>query len=234
MSWFPLHRSLIEQSLEYRHLTPSEKLYVVFLVSEFNLRGKFYKSDVETGVTLSISEKTVRRARKTLATMGWLDYKPGFGHKPGDKSVATRYLSLTWPRPQERDFFARIHRYSFQVMLNHLMEGRLVHADVVVWLTLSYWFKKYASSTDERSDVFITMAWLKELANLSNPLQNIERILAVERLFKSELVDNKLHISGFLEYSDPANDENNQSHYQRYLEKLNARIGERKAQFYGK
>jgi hypothetical protein len=44
INWFPLPRSLME-SPDFILSTPAEKLLLLHLASELNLRGSFYKAD---------------------------------------------------------------------------------------------------------------------------------------------------------------------------------------------
>ena len=47
INWFPLSRSMMEDSQEFKGLTVAEKLYYILVLSELNLRGEFYRADLE-------------------------------------------------------------------------------------------------------------------------------------------------------------------------------------------
>jgi hypothetical protein len=80
INWFPLPRSLMENPI-FIMSTPLEKLYLLHIASELNLRGPFYKADLEAAVTLRASEDKIRRTRRSFMRLGWIQAKPGFRSK---------------------------------------------------------------------------------------------------------------------------------------------------------
>lgn len=143
VNWFPLRRGLIE-SPEFAAMTPAEKVYFLYLVSESNLatlqgRNSFYKSDLEVAVTIGLSEDKVRRVRRKFARIAWISVRPGF--RSQGRNMATTYLSIKWastPKEGDGDWFAPLHRFAFAVLLAEVREGTLRHADLVVYTTLCY------------------------------------------------------------------------------------------------
>jgi hypothetical protein len=141
LSWFPLPMAMMKDSQEFRSLTPTDKLYFWRLLSEFNLRGEFYQSELEMAMTLGTSEKTIRRGRKKLIQIGWVIAKPGT-RTGRNQFLATRYLWVKYADLQEEDLFAQMPRHTFNVMLDYLRRSEIKQADIVVYTYLSYWFWK--------------------------------------------------------------------------------------------
>lgn len=112
VNWFPLYKKLMEDSEQFRALTPVEKLYFWLLISEFNARGPFYRADLEFAVTLAISEDKIRRARPKLQKLNWIKVRPGFQSK--GKNVATLYEHVAGAAIVENEHFAQIHRYAIR------------------------------------------------------------------------------------------------------------------------
>jgi hypothetical protein len=90
-NWYPMSKSMMEDSAEFRNLTPAEKVLWLSILSEVNLRGEFYKADLEWAVTLDLSLSKVRQARRKFQALGWLTVKPGY--KAHDVRLATQYYS---------------------------------------------------------------------------------------------------------------------------------------------
>jgi len=87
-NWFPVSRGLLD-SPDFRRLTVHEKLYYVFILSEFNNRGPFYKADLEVAVTLAMSVDKVRVARRKLQRLGWVVARSG--RQVRGRNLATQY-----------------------------------------------------------------------------------------------------------------------------------------------
>jgi len=141
-NWFPLYKSLMEDYREFNLLTPSEKIYLWDLISEFNLRGKFYKSDLELEVILAFSEDTKRKARCKIDNLGWVGIIPGFISK--GKRPATIYLSVRYSTVNKNgDFFSKMHRYAFDSMIAGIPRRIFNHADIVIYIYLNYFYSKF-------------------------------------------------------------------------------------------
>ena len=135
INWFPLPRSLME-SPTFIMNTPVEKLYLLYVASELNLRGPFYKADLEVAVTLRVSEDKIRRARREYMRLGWLSAQPGFRSK--GRHLATRYFATPGAQRKDDDFYAPLHRFTFEALLHSMRLRRLTHADVVTYVYLTY------------------------------------------------------------------------------------------------
>lgn len=209
INWWPVAGSRLE-SPRYESLTTTERLYMEHIVSEYSLRGPFYRSDLEIAVTLGVSEDKVRRARRRvgrptdcalevasvvhrrpLATgFGWVVYAPGW--RSYNQNLATQYVDMPIATVWTGDFFASVHRYSFETRLSHVREKLLTHADVVVWLVLSY---KYWKCRGKREDHRF-FAMKRELSRLSG-IANAPS--CVEHLHKQFTFKGSYHL---FEYSD--------------------------------
>ena len=95
-SWFPFKRELVNNE-NFKQMSPAQRLCFLLLVSEFNLRGSFYKADQEIAVTIHASVDAVRRARKKLEQLGWIETRPGFRDSSG-RGVATTYFNVKFAR----------------------------------------------------------------------------------------------------------------------------------------
>jgi hypothetical protein len=175
LSWFPLSRAMMEESHEFSSLTPTEKLYFWRLLSEFNLRGEFYQSDLEMAKTLGTSEKTIRRGRKKLINLGWVIAKPG-SRTTRNQLLATRYLLLQHAHPEKESFFAQMPRHTFNLMLDYLRRSIFKQADIVVYIYLSYWFLKNRGKYYERDRFYITKDRLRSYTNIGDAVQRIYKI----------------------------------------------------------
>jgi hypothetical protein len=184
VNWWPVTASRLEDP-RYQSLTPADRLYVEYTISSFSQRGSYFESDLEVAVTLGLSEDKIRRARRRVgrpskqaltiasrsgghelgAGFGWVIYTPGF--ISGGRQLATRYLNVPILKVPKRGFFACVHRFTFEALLAQVRMKRLTHADIVVWLVLSY---KYWRCTGKREDhsFFITKRELVRLSGIAN------------------------------------------------------------------
>ena len=192
INWWPITTSRLEDS-DYQHLTPAERLCLEYIISEYSLRGPFTESDLQIAVTLGLSEDKVRRARRRvgratdyilkvasvvyrrpLATgLGWIVYSPGW--RSGTQNLATKYVDVPMATVPKGDFFASVPRYTFEVLLALIRGKKLTHADVVVWLVLSY---KYWRCRGKREDhgFFITKRELSQLSGVPNASACVEHL----------------------------------------------------------
>lgn len=205
-NWFPLTASRME-SAACQKLTAAERLYVEYIVSEFSRRGPFYQSDLEVAVTLGMSEVKVRQARRKVGIepddtrqstarrrgvevpggFGWIVYEHGW--KRGARSQATKYLDAPVAGRKKGDWFASVPRYTFEVLLSSVRAKKLSHADVVVWLVLSY---KYWRCRGNETDhpFFVTK---KELVLLSGVAGAVDCVHHLYRACDNEDEEGRRH-----------------------------------------
>ena len=189
-NWFPLRRSMIEENEDFKGLTVAEKLYYILVLSELNLRGEFYRADLEMAIMLGLSEDKIRRARRKLQGLGWLEAKPGF--KSGGKPVATVYISANWtetPKRGEGEFFATIHRYALETMLRNIRVKKFSHADVLTYIYLCYY--QYKNRGKDHGKFFITKERLKELTDVPKAVE------CVTSLYKGFVFSENSHLFDF-------------------------------------
>lgn len=134
----PFCRAMFDDE-RFQRLTPTEKIYYWFLVSEFNLYGEFVCADSKAAENLSVSLAKIRQARRKLTKMGLIRIQTGF--IKGDRNFATKYCNVEWSRPSQRlkKQFVRMHRQAFEVLLDWIRQKVLTHAEVVVLICLYYW-----------------------------------------------------------------------------------------------
>jgi len=161
INWFPLPRSLMENPI-FIMATPIEKLYLLHIASEINLRGSFYKADLEVAVTLRASEDKIRRSRREFMSLGWITAQPGF--RSGGRHLATRYLAVPGAERKDDDFYAPLHRFTFEALLNRVRAWRLTHSDIVVYVYLTY--LKTRNRPDE-DWFFVTKRELRDLTGVT-------------------------------------------------------------------
>lgn len=165
MSWFPVHTEQIENPA-FHKLTPTQKLYMWFIISEFNLRGQFYMSDLQVAITIGAKEETIRKARPKLQDFGFIETKPGFRGADG-RGVATTYLAVPWartPKKGEGKQYKPQHRYTFESLLERIRYNIFSIQDVVVYVYLNY-FRQFHEKNDG-DGFYISKSQLKELTNI--------------------------------------------------------------------
>ena len=192
INWWPVTASRLEDP-RYRSLTTTERLYLEYIISEYSLRGPFCRSDLEIAVTLGLSEDKVRRARRRvgratdyilkvasevhcrpLATgFGWVVYMPGW--RSGTQNLATKYVDVPMATVPKGDFFASVPRYTFEVLLALVRGKKLIHADVVVWLVLSYMYWRCRGKREDHC-FFITKRELSQLSGVPNASACVEHL----------------------------------------------------------
>lgn len=231
INWFPLCKSMMEDSPEFRALTPVEKLYFWLCLSEFNLRGRFYRADLEMAVTLAVSEDKIRRARRKLQAMEWLTVLPGF--KARGKPVATRYLSVAWATPEEGEFFAPMHRYAFEAMLARIRWGTFRHPDVVTYVYLCYLFQKHSAGNDG-AGFYVTKATLRHLTGLPDAPARVENLYrgftfaGGRSLFEYRDQYHRLEFNRWNRFADPSEDENNRRIAEGYRQQIKEAVARAK------
>lgn len=224
MGWFPVFANFMEGE-EFKGLTPTEKLYFLHLVSEFNRRGEFYQSDLEVAKTLATSEKTIRRGRTKLAEMDLIEVEPGRLTKR-NQCLATRYLLVRYATMKEGGFFAQMPRHTFNAMLDRLRKSRLKAGDVVVYVSLYYWFWRNRGKYEERNRFFITKKGLQSLTNLNDASTRIHRIYesiafsSGKHLFDYEEEYHRMIFRDWTWCADPDDNEQNRHNAEIYLKEI--------------
>ncbi len=228
LSWFPLPEGVME-SPEFKMFTPTEKLYLWLLISEYNLRdGGFYLADLEVAKTLATSEKTIRRARAKPAFREWVSFVPGTRDKRG-RGIATRYLEVKCASLGDYGWFAQMHRYTFNMMLNCLRHKTFQPGDVVVYVYLSYWYWKCRGRYADREKFFITKRELRELTNLENAPERVARLYSNftysggAHLFEYSGYQ-RLEFTKWATAADPEKDENNRKNAERWIQEIKEQV----------
>jgi hypothetical protein len=88
----------MEREPEFTQLAPSQKLLWWAVLSDFNLRGGYYRADLEYALMLNLSISTVRQARRKFQKLGWL--KVTHGMKAHGRNLATTGLDGQGPRKE--------------------------------------------------------------------------------------------------------------------------------------
>lgn len=176
---FPLPSALIEGSEDFKRCSPTEKLYMFYILSELNLhqwqerKENYFKDDMSIAVTLNVKEDTIRRARRKFQKPGYIDVRPGFRNPATGQAVATTYLGSKWldlvekikeankegPEDEgdkdpesgnnEKGRFSLIHRYTFYSMLDEMRKGRFDSYDTVTLVYIYYLRDKFKDKKEE-------------------------------------------------------------------------------------
>jgi hypothetical protein len=233
MGWFPVFENFLESD-EFKCLTPTEKLFFLHLVSEFNLKGQFYQSDLEISKTLATSEKTIRRGRHKLIAMGLIDARAGTRTRR-NQLLATRYLWVKYSSTDEHGgFYAQMPRFTFQVMLDCLRKSRLQVGDVVVYVCLSYWYWRNRGKYEDRDRFFITKKELQSLTNLRDAPTRVPRIYEAEvfsdgdHLFEFQEEYHRLIFKDWGTYADPDDNDTARRLAKNYLKEIKEAVASEK------
>jgi hypothetical protein len=209
MGWFPLCKALMEDSQGFRDLTHSGKLYLWFLMSEYNKRGAFYQSDKKTASLLGLDEKTLSRARGRLKGLGWIYCNTGT--IKGGKHLATEYDNVKWAKTKQisqhnEGPYAKMDRYTFNVIRAACgIYSPIKPADVIVMVYLYYWCGRYGES----GSFHIHKERLAQLTDVSKAHNRVEKILQALNdmrggpVFSLEKHHHELHFSGWGDFIDP-------------------------------
>jgi len=210
-NWFPLSKSMMEDSPEFRKLTPGEKVLWFSILSQANYRGDFYKADIEWAVELDLSLSKVRQARRKFQALGWLSATPGWKAKGG--RLATTYHYARWAKPEKGVFFARMRRYTWEWFLVGL---RLVppslptdrvflrHADLLLYAYLCYFWTKFRGGGPGEHGGYVTKRLLQSATNLQDVRCQIEWLCgASEGLFDFRDEYHRIRLLNFTYWKDP-------------------------------
>jgi hypothetical protein len=222
-SWFALPRGLMEDVV-FIGCTPAEKIFYLHAASELNLRGPFYRADLEEAVTLRLSEDKVRRARRMFTGGGWLEVKPGYLSR--GRSLATTYLAAPHAERIDGEFWAPLHRYAFETMLHRVRHRVLSHADVTVFVYLAY-FRVRCGGGDTW---FITKNDLRELTGLPSATMCVANLRGAttdaggSRLFDYRDEYHRLMFTRWWEFPDPSEDETAAKQAETYREEIRSSL----------
>jgi len=222
INWFPLSKSMMEDSTEFRGLTVTERLYYILTLSELNLRGQFYRADLEMAAMLGLSEDKIRRARRKLQGMEWLTIKPGF--KSNGKGVATTYIDAKWNGTFSGDYYSKIHRYALESMLHNIREKRFTHPDVLVYIYLCYFYDKNKGKNNGK--FFKTKTSLQELTGIPGVVGCVNHLYqgfvftGNAHLFEYQDKYHKLVFDSWSAFQDPSAGEGNRKLAEIYREEV--------------
>lgn len=228
INWFPLPRGLMENPI-FIFCTPAEKLLLLHIASEVNLRGPHYRADLEEAVILGLSEDKVRRARREFMRMGWITAEPGF--RASGRHLATRYYGVPGAARTDGDFYAPLHRFTFECLLSHIRSKRLTHADVVTYVYLTY-FKARTGRDDDW--FFITKNELRDLTGLPSASLCVDHLYRAftfsggSHLFEVRDEYHRFVFSKWATFADPSENETNAKNAQRYREEIAEEVKARK------
>ena len=224
INWFPLPRSLMESPI-FIMQTPLEKLYLLYVASEMNLRGPFYKADLEIAVTMGASEDKLRRIRREDMRLGWVLAEPGF--RSAGRHLATRYKGVPGARREDGDFYAPLHRFTFEALLHYLRQKRLTHADLVTYVYLTY-FKVRTRRDDDW--FFISKNQLRELTGIPSATVCVDHLYTGftftggSHLIEYRDESHRLVFSKWSAFADPSANENNAKNAEHYRTEVAAAV----------
>ena len=250
INWWPITRSRLEDP-KYQALTPRERLYVEYIISRYSHQGPFYQSDLEVAITLSMSEIEVRctrrkvgaptdNARKQAARghsaelksgLGWIIYVPGW--EQGSKRLATQYIDVPIAAVKKGDYFSPVHRFAFEELLACLRKKQLTHADMIVWLALSYKHEQCRGAKEDQS-FFITKQELAQLSGVTSATVSVQNLYEKlffpdgRHLFKYSDEHQRLVFSEWVWLTDPSEDENNARIQKEILREIAAAVAKAK------
>lgn len=135
-SWFPIAKGLINEE-SFRILTPAEKIYFFQVLSDYNLNGQYYKSDIQYAATLNLSVDKIRKARAKLAKVGYIDMIPGTRDKRG-RGLATTYKGVKWHDVPEDEQFSKMSRSAFEGAVDEIRDGVFTHEDVACFVYIDH------------------------------------------------------------------------------------------------
>lgn len=220
MTWFPV----FDEQITYPGLTPAEKLYFWSLVSEFNyLDGPFYRPDLYFAAALNLSEEKIRKARRKLQGLGWIETKPGFRSKRG-QNLATSYKYVAFSQPPEEGRFVKFHRYTFEVMLHYIRQNKFSHADVVVYVYLYFLWNLLGDS------FFVSKRQLQEYTGVRKAVECVRNLYDKfqfsngEPLFNYKDDYHRLTFTAWRTFADPAENENNAKNAVLYCKEIKERF----------
>jgi len=249
INYFAITSSRLEAE-RYQSLTATERLYLEYIISEYSLRGPFYKSDLEVAMTLGLSEDKVRRARRRVGRpttkaieaaqqagkdlssgLGWVLYEPGW--KRGREALATRYIDVPAATVLGGDFFASVHRFTFEGLLYEVRRKTIKHQDVIVWLVLAYLFWRFRGKRQDH-DFFVMKDELRSLSGVAAAEASVQRLHDIwafpegRHLFEHTDQHRRIVFTKWIWLADPSEDENARQLHEQYRVDIARRVKEAK------
>jgi len=126
--------------------------------------------------------------------------------------MATHYVDVPISKARKGDFFASVHRYTFETLLWAVRRGLLTHADVAMWLVLSYKYWRCRGKTEDHH-FFITKRELIRLSGIANAPSCVRHLYEVvvfsdgKHLFEWLDWSQRLAFSQWTWSSDPSKNE---------------------------
>jgi hypothetical protein len=250
INWWPITASRLEDP-KYQALTPADRLYVEYTISSFSQRGSYFESDQEVAVTLGLSEDKIRRTRRRVgrpskqaltiasrsgghtlgAGFGWVIYTPGL--IAGGRNLATRYVNVPILKVPKGEYFAPVHRFTFEALLAQVRSRQLTHADVVVWLVLAYKHSRCRGKREYHS-FFITKRELVTLSGIANAPACVNHLYggflftSGHHLFEYSDQGQRLVFSMWALCADPSKDEGSARLLESWRQDIARRVREKK------
>lgn len=194
-NFFPLCAELVE-SLEFKKLPVTEKLFLIQLISDSNINPEgWYKADLEYAIALKVSINKIRQARPRLKKLGFIDYESG--QLKANRKFATRYTFVKYSRPEPP--FSKVHRYTYTSLLTELREESISHPCLLFWLLSAY---KYGRSATDGFSVY--KSFYADYGIKSKALS--QAVDSINNTFSEEFIDQNYHkmiFSEFTWFSDP-------------------------------
>lgn len=227
-NWFPLNNDLLANP-EYKELPVSHRLYLLYVISEFNWRGSFYQADQEVAAALDVSISTLRRARRSCGERGWVEYRSGFQDER-ERNVATRYDDVPHADPQEP--FSKMPHHSLRMVLDQVRRGNFKRKDALVYNYLGYWRQQCTYKRNGNTDFFITKRKLRELTGIHDSPGCVDRLY---EKFQYSGGDHLFEYSGYRRLTftnwgwpaDPDEDQRNAENAERWQEEIRAGLPDR-------
>jgi hypothetical protein len=230
-NWFPLSKSMMEGNADFRKLTPAEKVFWLSILSRVNLRGQFYKADLEWAVMLALSLSKARQARRKFQALGWLTVLPG--RFAGRRRLATHYYSAKWAKCEDGVYFTPMHRYTWEQLVRLLREKQFCHRDLVVYAFLCYSWQRFGGQHND--GIFVTKSQLRYTTNLSSVEGSLRRLHGNFRfhggahLFEFRDEYHRFRITSWAQFADPCQDKRNARVHAETEHALNRAITREKA-----
>lgn len=226
-NWFPLNRSMLENSEEFRRLTHTEKVFFINLVADMNAAipdgGTFYRSDPWYAAALNISPRKVRQARVKFKKLDLIDYKSGGMAR--NRPLATTYTRVEWARPPKKgegEFFAPMLRHELDMALDKLREGFFRPEDVVLFCYIVYWRHKHRDNETFflSKSQFSRITGIKNVAGCIQSLYENFKYTGGSHLFEYNICYHKIVLWKLSHPGDPSEGKDNVEVAERYRQEI--------------
>ncbi len=201
--YFLLPRTLVEHP-GFGASSVRNRLFLVLVIAEFQRRGSFYAADLELAVTLGVSVAKVREARRYFSGLGWIEEKHGF--QSAGRNLATKYSGIPCCRLNPDEPGAYLDLFTYEVLLDHVRHGALLHCDLLTYVILDY---SRLVDGDHLDEFEISLGRLRELTGLPGVMRSVRRLHrgfhfdGGSTLFSFEEKSEKLIITSWEEFAGP-------------------------------